>query len=113
MKKRNALPWIAAALLATALPAFAADTAPSGLRADIQRNIDDASGKLMELAAAVPADKYGWRPAAGVRSMSGRRTSDRTTSPSLESRIDSAFDNPEQNVKKDANIDPCSIACYT
>ncbi|MEO8502706.1 MAG: DinB family protein [Acidobacteriota bacterium] len=70
MKKRYALPLIAAALLVTAFPALAADAPLPGLRGDLQRNIDDASGKLMELAAAVPADKYGWRPAEGVRSMS-------------------------------------------
>jgi uncharacterized damage-inducible protein DinB len=33
------------------------------------KNFDDTSDKIVKLAQAVPADKYGWRPGAGVRSM--------------------------------------------
>jgi uncharacterized damage-inducible protein DinB len=42
---------------------------PAGsVRADIVRSIDDAQKKLLALAEAIPADKYAWRPAPGVRS---------------------------------------------
>jgi len=74
-KHRVAKPLITGALgllasLVLALPAVAADAPVSGFRAEVLRNVDDAAGKLTELAGAVPADKYGWRPAAGVRSVS-------------------------------------------
>ncbi|HVR98440.1 MAG TPA: DinB family protein [Thermoanaerobaculia bacterium] len=42
--------------------------AASGVRAEILRQIGDAQEKLVALAEAMPADKYGWRPGAGVRS---------------------------------------------
>jgi len=42
---------------------------PAGsVRADIVKSIDDAQKKLLALAEAIPADKYAWRPAPGVRS---------------------------------------------
>jgi len=48
----------------------AADGAPvSGFRADVLGNIDYAARELVQLADAVPADKYAWRPAPGVRSI--------------------------------------------
>lgn len=31
--------------------------------------IDDASGKILQLAEAIPADKFSWRPMDGVRSV--------------------------------------------
>jgi uncharacterized damage-inducible protein DinB len=33
-------------------------------------DMDSVHAKIMALAAAIPADKYSWRPAAGVRSVS-------------------------------------------
>jgi uncharacterized damage-inducible protein DinB len=49
----------------------AAPAAPaSGFRADLLDQFDDVSKKIVDLAEAVPADKYGWRPAPGVRSVS-------------------------------------------
>jgi uncharacterized damage-inducible protein DinB len=39
----------------------------AGVRADILAQIDDAEKKLLALAEATPADKFGWRPAEGVR----------------------------------------------
>jgi uncharacterized damage-inducible protein DinB len=72
----------AAALLFTT-PLFAAGTlssvkaqppqngAPkSGFRAEFLHDFDDVSKKILELAEATPASKYGWRPAPGVRSFS-------------------------------------------
>ena len=49
-------------------PAPAAPT--SGFRADFLAQLDDVSKKILDLAGAVPADKYSWRPEKGVRSIS-------------------------------------------
>jgi uncharacterized damage-inducible protein DinB len=68
----NQIRWvpIVAALLTLAggVGAAAADT-PTGLRADILGQIQEAETKLIELAEATPASKYSWRPAKGVRSI--------------------------------------------
>jgi uncharacterized damage-inducible protein DinB len=42
----------------------------SGFRTDFLQLLDDVEEKLVSLAEAVPAEKYGWRPAEGVRSIS-------------------------------------------
>ena len=42
----------------------------SGFRADFLAQLDDVSKKILDLAGAVPADKYSWRPEKGVRSIS-------------------------------------------
>ncbi len=39
-------------------------------KAELQAAIDDAASKVVALAEAVPAEKFGWRPAPGVRSVS-------------------------------------------
>ena len=41
---------------------------PPGLRGEIQQQLDDAEQKLVQLASVVPPEKFGWRPAPGVRS---------------------------------------------
>jgi uncharacterized damage-inducible protein DinB len=41
-----------------------------GFRAEFLHDLDDVQKKILDLAAAVPADKYAWRPAPGVRSIS-------------------------------------------
>lgn len=41
-----------------------------GVVAAAQDDWADVSGKLMSLAEAFPADKYSWRPAEGIRSVS-------------------------------------------
>lgn len=46
------------------------DTPTKGVRADILAWIEDAEKKLVGLAEAMPAEKYSWRPAEGVRSIS-------------------------------------------
>lgn len=43
--------------------------APTGLRADYMAEVDDVGKKLIDLAQAMPAEKYGWRPGPGVRSV--------------------------------------------
>ncbi len=42
----------------------------SGVRAELLHDLDDVEKKIMQLATAVPASKYSWRPARGVRSVS-------------------------------------------
>lgn len=49
--------------------ATAARAAAEGARADVLAELDEARDKLLALAETTPADKYGWRPAAGVRSV--------------------------------------------
>src|SRR5438309_528844 len=41
-----------------------------GFRAEFLRDLVDVQKKIEDLAAAMPADKYTWRPAPGVRSVS-------------------------------------------
>jgi uncharacterized damage-inducible protein DinB len=43
--------------------------APAGFRAEYLADIDDVGKKLVDLAQAMPAEKYSWRPAPGVRSV--------------------------------------------
>jgi uncharacterized damage-inducible protein DinB len=43
--------------------------AKSGYRAEFLVLLDDVQKKVLTLAEAVPADKYSWRPAPGVRSV--------------------------------------------
>ena len=60
----------AALALACALP-VAAQAAPAAgsLTADLLADINDVEKKFVGLARAIPADKYEWRPGAGVRSV--------------------------------------------
>jgi uncharacterized damage-inducible protein DinB len=44
--------------------------AATGLRKELIGQLADAEQKLVALADATPAEKYTWRPAAGVRSVS-------------------------------------------
>ena len=69
--RRLAVP--AAALLLAGSPAPAQSADPStatGLRKELIGQLADAERKFVALAEATPAEKYTWRPAAGVRSMS-------------------------------------------
>src|ERR1700687_730963 len=52
-----------------ASPAAAEAPAPGSPRAMVLRQIGAAQEKLIALAEAMPADKYTWRPGAGVRSV--------------------------------------------
>lgn len=47
----------------------AAGTPAPGFLADYVAEVDAVGKKLVDLAQAEPADKYGWRPAPGVRSI--------------------------------------------
>lgn len=59
-----------AALGQTATTAPAAAPAVAGLRADVVWQLSDVEKKLVALAEATPQEKFSWRPAAGVRSIS-------------------------------------------
>lgn len=63
---------LAAAVLSSA-GTFAQDSAApaatSGVKGDLLTWIQDAEGKLAQLADAMPESKYGWRPDTGVRSV--------------------------------------------
>ncbi len=51
----------------TALPAFAADNEfEAAFRTSLLKSFDDASGKILRLAEAIPEANYGWRPMEGV-----------------------------------------------
>jgi uncharacterized damage-inducible protein DinB len=43
---------------------------PTGFQAEFLANLDEVQEKIMELAESTPADKFAWRPAPGVRSIS-------------------------------------------
>lgn len=66
----------AAALVSTAGTAAAqaaasakADAPTSGYRAEFVKEVNYFDGRYLQLAEAIPADKYNWRPAEGVRSI--------------------------------------------
>jgi uncharacterized damage-inducible protein DinB len=71
MKKaaRAVLILVGVAAAASAL-GQAPPPAPTGFRAELVSDVDGVGKKLVDLAGAVPAEKYGWRPAPGVRSVS-------------------------------------------
>jgi len=60
------VPLAAAAQTGTAAAAVPA----GGFQADLVADFDGPMTHLLQLAEAMPADKYGWRPAEGVRSFS-------------------------------------------
>lgn len=69
---RTILFLFAAAMAATAFgqaAVSAAAPAPT-FQSDWVSDVDFVGKRLVDLANAVPADKYGWRPAPGVRSVS-------------------------------------------
>ena len=68
-----ALLVLALAFASSAAVGQATTPAPSGLsglRADVIWQLTDVEKKLVALAEAMPQEKYGWRPGAGVRSVS-------------------------------------------
>ena len=64
------------ALAAVLAPAAAAQGAQQAapveisVRAELLRQFDDASGKIVRLAEKMPAESYGWQPMEGVRTVS-------------------------------------------
>lgn len=63
-------------LFALVVPALAhartqnAPPKPPGFKAEFLANLDDVQEKILNLAGSVPAEKYSWRPASDVRSIS-------------------------------------------
>lgn len=57
-------------LFSLALPAVAADDAPGGYLGSFARDFESVTKKLVDLAEAIPADKFSWRPTDEVRSVS-------------------------------------------
>lgn len=70
MTKRNlgVFLLLLAASVSLVSVAMAAGPMPTGLKGEMLMNISGAEDKLNQLAAAIPEDKYSWRPAEGVRS---------------------------------------------
>ncbi len=66
----TALTFLAAATAVVAGPRSAAAQQPAGIRGEILAQFNEAADKLVQLAGAIPADKYTWRPSQGVRSVS-------------------------------------------
>jgi len=62
------VPFAAAAQSGSAAAKPAAAGAATGFQADLVADLDGAMEHLVQLAEAMPADKYGWRPGEGVRS---------------------------------------------
>jgi uncharacterized damage-inducible protein DinB len=54
-------------LMVLVLSAAAQERLP--MRADMWREFDAYRGQLLQLARAIPAEKYAWRPGKGVRSV--------------------------------------------
>lgn len=57
------------AVLICALGFQQASAQESGFKSEFLRQFSSDAGKLVELAEAVPADRYDWRPAEGVASI--------------------------------------------
>jgi len=70
MKSSRALVLLLAAAFAPAGVRAQSAAPASGFRSDLLANFDHAAQELTSLADAVPAEKYSWRPAEGVRSVS-------------------------------------------
>jgi uncharacterized damage-inducible protein DinB len=58
------------AVAAVAPPLLIAQQTPAGVRGEILAQFNEAAEKLVQLAEAIPQDKFTWRPGAGVRSVS-------------------------------------------
>src|SRR5204862_4249134 len=65
-----AAPMLFAQQNAKKLPQNAAAAAKGGFRAEFLADLDEVQKKIVDLANAVPAEKYTWRPNADVRSVS-------------------------------------------
>src|SRR5260221_12803112 len=62
---------VLAVLIGAAAAARGAEpaTPPAGFRAEFVAEVDSVGKKLADLAGAMPAEKFAWRPAPGNRSV--------------------------------------------
>src|SRR5216684_731238 len=70
MKSAIRLSYLFAVVLAVGAMAADAPPASSGMRTLFLKQLADVEKKMNSLAQAMPAEKYSWRPAEGVRSVS-------------------------------------------
>lgn len=71
--RRQLVSWgVLAVLIGATAVARGAEpaAAPTGFRAEFIAEVDSVGKKLTNLAGAIPQEKYGWRPAPGIRSVS-------------------------------------------
>jgi uncharacterized damage-inducible protein DinB len=68
MRSPTATAFTTGALLALLTLPVAAQP-PTGVLADLLKDVDEVEQKLVGLANAIPDANYGWRPAPGVRSV--------------------------------------------
>jgi hypothetical protein len=69
MRKSRLLNGLIATTLVLAIAQFAPAQVPQGVGEGWLGEFDHASRQLLQLAEATPANKFAWRPAAGVRSI--------------------------------------------
>lgn len=73
MRRRLSILSLLSLMSLLSLPAFAHEEAKAAaggdMRGEILQQVDDAEKKLTALAEAMPAEKFGWRPAEKVRSV--------------------------------------------
>jgi uncharacterized damage-inducible protein DinB len=67
---RIGMPGLAFALAAAAIAPLAAQQSPAGVRGEILAQFNEGAERLVQLAEAIPQDKFTWRPGEGVRSVS-------------------------------------------
>jgi uncharacterized damage-inducible protein DinB len=74
----------------------------AGVQDDLIATLDGIAEKVVSLAEAMPADKYGWRPAGGVRSVSEVFVHIASTNYFLADQLGQASppDAPPQNAEK-------------
>lgn len=63
------VPLAVVVLLASAVSSASAQQARAGVVGDLLSDLDQVEQKMVGLARAIPADRYDWRPGAGVRSV--------------------------------------------
>jgi uncharacterized damage-inducible protein DinB len=65
-----AIPALASARMQNAPAKTVAKAKALGFHAEFLANLDEVEEKILELAESTPADRFGWRPAPDVRSVS-------------------------------------------
>jgi len=69
IKVKYHITWLLLVFLLATISAFAQDTKEPALVTDFFKVFTMTSDKVSQLAEAIPAEKYDWRPAEGVRSV--------------------------------------------